>query len=176
MSCRNPADLAGTCSGKKFIVSMAGEAYDVRVRVPNRKFRLKTVSAALGGGTTAVSGVMDIGGSATYTDVSQATSALSAVSNLGGLVTTAATGNIKAGQGAATVTGVASLATSPKDATKNVATTADAVQTLFSATDLVMSVGNSIASGVRAALSPNPALPPTPPPPSAPKCSISGAC
>jgi hypothetical protein len=36
---RNPADLAGA-SGGKFVVSMAGKAYDARVRGPNRKFRL----------------------------------------------------------------------------------------------------------------------------------------
>jgi hypothetical protein len=29
---RNSADLAGTCSGNKLVVSMAAEAYDVRVR------------------------------------------------------------------------------------------------------------------------------------------------
>jgi hypothetical protein len=37
---RNPADLAGACSGCKFLVISAGEAYDVRARGPNRKFRL----------------------------------------------------------------------------------------------------------------------------------------
>jgi hypothetical protein len=39
---RNPADLAGVCSGGsggEFVVSRAGEAYDARVRGPNRKFR-----------------------------------------------------------------------------------------------------------------------------------------
>ena len=38
---RNPADLAGACSGGKFVVSRAGEAYDARARGPNRKFRLR---------------------------------------------------------------------------------------------------------------------------------------
>ena len=32
-------DLAGACSGGKFVVSRAGEAYDARARGPNRKFR-----------------------------------------------------------------------------------------------------------------------------------------
>jgi len=36
---RNPADLTGACSGCKFVVSRAGEAYDVRARCPNRKSR-----------------------------------------------------------------------------------------------------------------------------------------
>ena len=31
-------DLAGACSGGKFVVSRAGEAYDARARGPNRKF------------------------------------------------------------------------------------------------------------------------------------------
>ena len=39
---RHPADLAGACSGGKFVVSMAGEAYDARDKGPNRKFRLTT--------------------------------------------------------------------------------------------------------------------------------------
>ncbi len=38
---RKPADLAGTCSGGKLVVSSAGEAYDARDRGPNRKYRLK---------------------------------------------------------------------------------------------------------------------------------------
>jgi hypothetical protein len=39
---RNPADLAGTCSGGRFVLSKAGEAYDGRARGPNRKFRNKS--------------------------------------------------------------------------------------------------------------------------------------
>jgi hypothetical protein len=38
-SLRTPADLAGACSRGKFVVCKAGEAYDVRARGPNRKFR-----------------------------------------------------------------------------------------------------------------------------------------
>jgi hypothetical protein len=37
---QDPADLAGVCSGRKFVVSRAGEAYDVRASRPDRKFRL----------------------------------------------------------------------------------------------------------------------------------------
>jgi len=33
--------FSGAGSGGKFVVSRAGEAYDVRVRGPNRKFRFK---------------------------------------------------------------------------------------------------------------------------------------
>jgi hypothetical protein len=40
MSRRNPADLAGVCSGGKFVVLRAGRAYDAPVRGPTRKFRL----------------------------------------------------------------------------------------------------------------------------------------
>jgi hypothetical protein len=35
-----PRDLAGACSGGKFVVSRAGEAYDVRARGGNRNFLL----------------------------------------------------------------------------------------------------------------------------------------
>jgi hypothetical protein len=38
---RSSADLAGACSGGKFVVSRAGGAYDARDRGPNRKFWLK---------------------------------------------------------------------------------------------------------------------------------------
>ena len=40
VSRRNPADLAGACSGGKFVVLKEGEAYDARARGPKRKFRL----------------------------------------------------------------------------------------------------------------------------------------
>jgi len=35
-----PADLAGACSGEKFIESRAGEAYDPHAGGPNRRFRV----------------------------------------------------------------------------------------------------------------------------------------
>jgi hypothetical protein len=37
---QDPADLVGVRSGGKFVVSRAGEAYDVRASGPDRKFRL----------------------------------------------------------------------------------------------------------------------------------------
>lgn len=118
----------------------------------------------------------EIAGAATHTDVSQPTVALSAVSNLGGLATAAATGNIKAGQAAATITGVASLAASPKDATQKIATAVDAVQTGFSAANLAASSAGSVASAIQGALAPTPPPPPAPRPPSKPSCSVPGAC
>ena len=42
---RNPADLAGACSGGEFVESRAGEAYDAQARSLNRKFRIKYRSA-----------------------------------------------------------------------------------------------------------------------------------
>ena len=39
-----PFDLAGACSGRKFVVSRTGEAYDPRNRGPNRKSWLKTTT------------------------------------------------------------------------------------------------------------------------------------
>jgi RHS repeat-associated protein len=138
---------------------------------------LKTVSAALSGTVTAVSGVTDVAGAATHTDVSGAQGALSATGNLGGLVVTAATGgNLKAGDAAATITDAGSLITSPREATKNLATGVDAVRTAGSTYDLVKTVGSSAASAIRGALSPSPAAPPAPRPPSTPGCSVAGAC
>src|SRR5712692_3218407 len=37
-----PRDLAGACSGCKFVVSRAGKAYDARARGPKWKFRVQT--------------------------------------------------------------------------------------------------------------------------------------
>jgi RHS repeat-associated protein len=138
---------------------------------------LKTVSAALSGTTTAMSGLTDVTGAVTKTDVSGAQQALSATGNLGGLVTTAATGgNLKAGEAAATITDAASLVGNPREATKNLATGVDAVRTAGSTYDLVGSAVSSAASGMRGALSPRPAAPPTPRAPSPPGCSVAGVC
>jgi len=38
-----PRDSAGACSGGKLVVSRAGEAYDARVRGPNREFGLTAI-------------------------------------------------------------------------------------------------------------------------------------
>ena len=40
---RNPADLAGACSGGKFVVSNAGGKHTMRTRGPNRKSRFKEI-------------------------------------------------------------------------------------------------------------------------------------
>jgi hypothetical protein len=46
---RNPADLAGACSGGKFVVSRAGEAYDAQAGNPNRRFRIIGFAGRLSG-------------------------------------------------------------------------------------------------------------------------------
>lgn len=53
------ADLAGACSGDKFIVSRAGEAYDLRNQDPNRKFRFTSFRRMIARG---IRGVGDPGG------------------------------------------------------------------------------------------------------------------
>jgi RHS repeat-associated protein len=117
-------------------------------------------SAVLGGTVTTVSGVADVAGAATKTDVHEAQEALDATSNAAGLVVTAATGgNMKAGQTAATVGEMASLAMSPKEATKNVATAVDAGRTVFSAGSLLKSAWNSFSSAVSGAFAPSPGPP-----------------
>ena len=117
-------------------------------------------SAVLGGTVTTVSGVADVAGAATKTDVHEAQEALDATSNAAGLVVTAATGgNMKAGQTAATVGDMASLAMSPKEATKNVATAVDAGRTVFSAGSLLKSAWNSFSSAVSGAFAPSPGPP-----------------
>lgn len=120
-------------------------------------------SAVIGGTATAVSGTADVLGAATKTDVSKGQEALEATGNLPGLVTTVATGgNLKAGQTAGTLGDMASLAASPKEAVKNVATFADAVRTLMGAKDLATSVWNSAKSYL---VNPGPPTIPTPGPP-----------
>jgi len=117
-------------------------------------------SAVMGGTATAVSGTADVLGATTKTDVSKAQEALEATGNLPGLVTTVATGgNLKAGQTAGTLGDIASLAVSPKEAVKNVATAADSVRTLMGAKDLATSVWNSVKSYV---VNPGPPTIPTP--------------
>ncbi|MGA9132307.1 MAG: hypothetical protein WB384_09915 [Candidatus Sulfotelmatobacter sp.] len=56
-------------------------------------------SAVIGGSATTVSGVADVAGAATKTDVHEAQEVLDATGNLPGLAVTAASGgNLKAGQ------------------------------------------------------------------------------
>ena len=119
-------------------------------------------SAVLGGTVTTVSGVTDVLGATTHTDVSKAQEALDATSNLPGLAVSAAGGNLKAGQTVATISDTAQLALSPREAVKNPATTVDAVRTVMGAKDLASSVWNTVKSYVV-----NPGAPtiPTPRPP-----------
>jgi succinyl-CoA synthetase beta subunit len=92
-------------------------------------------------------GVTDVAGAATKTDVHEAQEALDATSNLPGLAVTAAGGNLKAGQTAATITDVASLAVNPKDAMRNTATVLDAGKTVVGAYQLVQDAWASIKDG-----------------------------
>jgi hypothetical protein len=46
-SLRNPADLAGACSGCKFVVTWTEGAYDAHARGPNRKFRSRFAGGAI---------------------------------------------------------------------------------------------------------------------------------
>jgi RHS repeat-associated protein len=127
-------------------------------------------NAVLGGTSTAVSGTTDIIGAATNTDVHEATEALSATSNIPGLVTTAATGSLKAGEVAATIGNAATLAGKPQEAFKNPATAVDAAQTVKDTGGLIQSTVKSVMNF----FSPSPPPAPRPPPP--PSCSVAGAC
>ncbi|MFZ5983095.1 MAG: RHS repeat-associated core domain-containing protein [Acidobacteriota bacterium] len=120
---------------------------------------LLLTSAVMGGTATAVSGTAEILGEATNTDVSAAAEALEASGNLGGLLSTAASGgDLEKGKAGATVTDVASLAASPKDATKNAATLVDAGRTLAEATKLVrgwiQDVRRTVAGGEKPGTAP----------------------
>jgi hypothetical protein len=119
-------------------------------------------SATLGGTVTTVSGVTDVLGATTHTDVSKAQEALDATSNLPGLAVSAAGGNLKAGQTVAAISDTAQLAVSPREAVKNVATTADSVRTLMGAKDLVTGAWNSVKSYI---VNPGPPTIPVPGPP-----------
>ena len=121
-------------------------------------------SATLGGTVTTVSGVTDVLGATTHTDVSKAQEALDATSNLPGLAVSAAGGNLKAGQTVATISDTAQLAISPRDATKNLATTVDAGRTVFSAGGMLKSAWNSFSSAFSGAFAPNPGAPVIPVP------------
>src|SRR5271156_109402 len=107
---------------------------------------LLIAGAGIGAASTGVSGTMDIVGAATGTDVSKAQDALDATSNLPGLAVTAATGNLNAGKAAATISDVATLAASPREAMRNVATAAGAGRTAVSAGQLVHKYWNSLVN------------------------------
>jgi len=124
------------------------------------------VSGTLSAVASVVSGVTDVTGAATNTNVQGAQKGLDSVSNVPALVTTAATGNPKAGAAVGTLSDAAQLAVKPQEALKNPATMADAAKTLSSTVDL----GKSAASAMQSS------RPPAPPPPPPPSCSVAGAC
>lgn len=110
--------------------------------------------------TSFAAGTANTAGALTNTDVSQATDVLSATSNLGGLATTAATGgNLEAGQAAATVTNVATLAQAPLEASANPGTAVDAAQTISDGLALGDRVAGAISSALRGLFAPMPAKP-----------------
>ena len=128
-------------------------------------------STVIGGTATAVNGTTQIMGAATHTDTSEAREAVSAVSTLPGVATVIATnGNIKAGAAASTLTNAATLAAAPKEAVRNLATAADAAQTVGETGGLIQGAVNK----ARNFLSPGP--PAAPKAPSTPNCSVAGAC
>jgi RHS repeat-associated protein len=125
------------------------------------------VSGTISAVTSIVSGVTDVTGAATNTNVEGAQKALDSVSNVPALVTTAATGNPQAGAAVGTLADAAQLAAKPQEALKNAATMADAVKTGAGTADLVKSGASAAANAMR---------PPPPPPPPPPSCSVAGAC
>jgi len=94
-------------------------------------------SATLGGTATAVSGSVDVIGAATHRDVSGANDVLDATGNFPGLAVTAATGNLKAGKVAATISDAATLATNPREAMRNAATAVDAGRTVIATGQMI---------------------------------------
>ena len=131
---------------------------------------LMVFNTVLGGTSSAVSGATGLIGQATKTDVTEGQAALNATSTGPGLLTTAATGSIKAGEVATTITNVASLAKAPQEAVKNAATTLGAVQTVKDTGGLIQRTVNAVKMFL------NPPPPPAPKPPPAPTCIASGAC
>jgi RHS repeat-associated protein len=125
------------------------------------------VSGTISAVASVVSGVTDVTGAATNTNVEGAQKALDSVSNVPALVTTAATGNPQAGAAVGTLADAAQLAAKPQEALKNAATMADAVKTGAGTADLVRSGASAAANAMR---------PPPPPPPPPPSCSVAGAC
>lgn len=133
---------------------------------------LLIANTALGGTALAVSGTSQIVGNATHVDTSSAQDALSATSTLPGLATAAATGgNLKAAGTISTVTNAVTLAAAPKEAVKNLATTADAAHTVKETAGLVQNAIGAVKSWFS-----GPSAPPAPKPPPPPSCSVVGAC
>lgn len=105
------------------------------------------LSGVLGGTTTAVSGVADIAGNHTNTDVREANEALEHTSTVSGLVFSA-TGHPKAAGVAGTLESAATLGFRPKDAMKNPATMIDAARTVQGLIDLGRKAWSAVASAV----------------------------
>jgi hypothetical protein len=122
------------------------------------------VSGTISATASIVSGITDLAGAATNTNVEAAQKGLDSVSGVPALVTTAATGNPSLGSTVGTLSDAAQLAAKPQEALKNAATMADAVKT-----------GAGVADLVKGALS-TPAPPSAPKPPPPPSCSVAGAC
>ena len=114
---------------------------------------LLIASEGVGGAATAVSGTADIMGAATNTDVKKGDAALAAAGNLAGLVATDVSGgNPRVGAAVATISNVATLAASPREAMRNAATAADAVRTTVEGYQEAHGDWSSIKAAVRAAL------------------------
>ncbi len=127
-------------------------------------------NTVMGAATTTVSGTVELAGAAANTDVSDAQRGISAVSNLGAVVTTAATGgNLEAGKAAGTLTSVATLGARPASAFRNAATMAKAGMT-------VQSAGQGLLSLFRGIVAPKGDAPPSPRPPSVPACNKHEEC
>lgn len=103
------------------------------------------LSATLGGTTTAVSGVADIAGNHTNTDVREANEVLEHTSTVSGLVFSA-TGHPKAAGVAGTLESAATLGFRPKDAMKNPATMIDAGRTVQGLIDLGRKAWGAVSS------------------------------
>ena len=134
------------------------------------------VSGTISAVSSVVSGVTDLAGAATKTDVQGAQNALDSVSNVPALVTTAATGNPTAGAAVGTLSDAAQLGAKPQEALKNPATMADAAKTVSGTVDLGRSAAGAAASAMRGANAPVPTPPPAPKPPPPPSCHVAGAC
>ena len=134
-------------------------------------------NASIGAATATVSGITDVVGSATSTNVERAQKALAGTGNLGALVVSNATGgNLDAGKVAGTLTSMATLSQNPAGALKNPATIVKAGLTINSGAGLFGTLFSSIASALSGVVAPQ-APAPAPPPPPAPQGSCpSGIC
>lgn len=122
---------------------------------------LLVANGAVVSATSFAAGIAKTAGTLTNADASQATEALPAASNLGGLATTAAIGgNLEAGQTAATVTNVAALGMEPQAALANPGKAVDALQTVSEGINLGDRVADAAASAFRGLLVPAPAKTP----------------